>query len=66
MNLPVGTNYCLCRGCGEFFGGVRAFDRHRQGPANARNCADPASLTTKKGRPLLSRNQRGYWVGSYG
>jgi len=64
--LPVGTNYCKCAACGRYFGGVRGFDLHRVGPANARNCADPASLVSKKGVALLSLNKKGYWVGSYG
>lgn len=63
--LPVGSNRCLCSACGQYFGGVTAFDLHRQGPANARNCADPSSLTSKNGKRLLSLNDRGYWVRAY-
>lgn len=63
--LKPGTNFCKCAECGRYFGGVRAFDLHRTGPASARKCADPAGLTSKKGQPLLFLNDRGYWVGHY-
>ena len=63
--LRPGTNFCKCAECREYFGGVRAFDLHRLGPAISRKCADPASLVTRKGRVLLRLNEREFWVGEY-
>jgi len=63
--LPVGTNYCLCSACGEYFGGVRAFELHRVGPAAKRSCLHPSRVSNGKNRPLLRLNKRGYWVGTY-
>lgn len=60
--LPPGTNYCLCRSCGEYFGGVSSFDHHRKGA----ECRDPESLMGKYGQTLLSKNARGYWVQAFG
>jgi hypothetical protein len=33
-----------CGTCHRTFGGVRAFDLHRQGPVSGRVCADPATV----------------------
>lgn len=49
--LPTGTNYCRCSVCGEYFGGVNGFERHRVNFT----CVDP----TTHGLVL---NSRGYWV----
>lgn len=63
--LKPGSGRCKCAECGRYFGGVRAFDLHRVGPANARSCADPARLTGNSGRTLLRLNDRGFWVRDY-
>ena len=63
--LPPGTNYCKCSACGEYFGGVRGFELHRVGPADERSCLPPARVSDSKNRPLLKRNNKGYWVGTY-
>ena len=55
--LPIGTNYCLCRGCGQYFGSVNAFDKHRSGPATARFCLETAELDGKGWR----KDKKGYW-----
>ena len=64
--LPVGTNYCKCASCGEYFGGVRGFELHRQGQGGDRSCLAPSRVANKEGKPLLRLNERGYWVGNYG
>ena len=55
--LPFGTNYCRCSACGEYFGGVRAFDDHRVGPADDRACLDACGMAAVG----LTLNARGYW-----
>ena len=62
--LPVGSNFCKCSGCGEYFGGVTTFDLHRRGREN-RACVPPSDVTDKEKRPLLHQNDRGYWVRQY-
>ena len=59
--LPIGTNYCKCPACGEYFGGVRGFDLHRRKDA----CIPPSRVSDRKNRPVLRLNERGYWVGRY-
>ena len=59
--LPIGTNRCRCSDCGEYFGGVGAFDLHRKKYA----CVPPAAVANKKNQPLLRKNERGYWVRIY-
>ena len=56
--LKPGTNYCLCRSCGQYFGGVKGFDMHRRDSG----CLPPDTLLTRKGERLLEINARGYWV----
>jgi len=58
--LPIGTNYCRCAGCGEYFGGVSGFDLHRKG-----GCVPPSEVRDKEGRRVLHKNERGYWVRTY-
>lgn len=48
--LPTGTHYCLCSGCGRYFGGVSGFEAHRV----RFQCVDPASVG-------LTLDARGYW-----
>lgn len=41
--LTIGTNRCQCSGCGRFFGGVSAFDRHQKiAKDGSAICLDPA------------------------
>jgi len=55
--LPAGSRYCLCRGCGLYFGGDSAFRAHR---AEGR-CRSPEELTSLGYR----LNGRGYWGQDY-
>ena len=66
LPLPIGSNRCLCAACGEYFGGVTAFDMHRIGPAHDRRCKAPAQVSDSKGKPLLKVSKYGYWVAKYG
>ena len=66
--LPVDTNFCKCSACGEYFGGVGAFDLHRVGRVGSdrdRACLAPSVVADKKNRPLLNLNKKGYWVRTY-
>jgi len=56
--LPVGTNFCRCSACGEYFTSVLPFDMHRTGKADNRSCLN-ADQMVKKG---MDRNRKGYWV----
>lgn len=58
--LPVGSNFCLCGSCGEYFGGVKSFDTHRHGN-DVRACYGP-SVMRERG---LELNSRGYWIRSW-
>ncbi len=60
--LPHGTNRCKCSGCGEYFGGVRAFELHRTGTYPDRVCLPPSCASNGHKRPLLRLNDLGYWV----
>ena len=64
--VPVGSNKCQCPACGLYFGGVRAFEVHRVGPGHNRRCLDVAGMSDKLGMPLLTLNDRGYWIRTYG
>lgn len=60
--LPIGTNRCLCSGCGQHFGGVYTFELHRTGTYPDRSCLAPSAVSDRHGRPLLRLNNLGYWV----
>ena len=62
QKLPHGTNRCKCSGCGEYFGGVRAFELHRVGQYPDRSCLAPSCVSDSQKQPLLRLNDRGYWV----
>jgi hypothetical protein len=54
---------CLCRGCGQLFNSVTAFDSHRvddrTGPAHsARRCLTPAEMQ----RVGMSINSAEFWI----
>jgi hypothetical protein len=41
--LPVGSNRCLCRGCGRYFSSVSAFGKHQGSTRSGETiCHDPA------------------------
>ena len=59
--LRPGTNHCLCRACGSYFGGVWGFEQHRVGPSNDRSCLSPSAM--RDGGLVL--NSKGYWIRSF-
>ena len=60
--LPFASNKCQCGSCREYFGGVRAFELHRIGPADDRSCLGVAGMENKR----LTPNDKGYWTRAYG
>lgn len=48
--LPIGSNFCKCSGCKEYFTTPRSFDSHRKGG----RCIPPADAG-------LKLNAKGYW-----
>lgn len=45
--LPIGSNFCRCSECGEYFRSERAFERHRIGEFDLpgdRGCAPSARM----------------------
>jgi len=66
--LPVGTKYCLCTRCGEYFTNETTFSMHQRVERGASSCVPPDTVVTKTGKPRLTLNARGYWSrpGTYG
>jgi hypothetical protein len=62
--LPIGTNYCKCAACGEYFTGYCAFDEHRGHDGKDGFCRHPSEVFSKKGKPRLKLNGKGYWGSS--
>lgn len=57
MKAPQLTgNRCQCTVCGDYFGSVRGFDRHRIGPIDSRACLPAAALLASG----WQRNARGF------
>lgn len=56
-NLPIGTNYCLCSGCGLYFKSVSAFEAHRVGSGANRRCLGVTEMSERGFAP----NAKGYW-----
>ena len=63
--LKPGSNRCKCGARGTYFGGVRAFELHRTGPADDRACLAPSGVADRQGNTLLRLNDRGYWIRAY-
>ena len=61
--LPIGTNRCLCTGCGRYFTSVSGFDRHQTlRDDGSVECRDPATIVNKKtGERVMILNDGGYW-----
>ena len=61
--MKVTHHRCQCRGCGEFFNSVHAFDKHRVGvydiraPGYGRHCRTPAEMEAAG----MSNSDRG-WI----
>lgn len=50
---------CLCRGCGEYFNSVHAFDRHRVWDSHTvQRCLNQEELFRKG----MSINSSGFWI----
>lgn len=58
QKLPPGTNRCRCAACGEYFGGVGTFDKHRVGHPAERSCLGRVQMRERG----LRINEKGYWV----
>jgi hypothetical protein len=45
----MGSNFCMCPSCREFFSGAAGFDQHRAGDhaAGTRHCVNPADVGMK-------------------
>jgi len=61
--LPVGSRFCKCGACGEYFGGVIAFEQHRIGPARDRSCLPLAAMRENGLRSVVKANGA-YWARS--
>jgi hypothetical protein len=62
--LPIGSNRCLCSGCGRYFASVSGFDRHQTITDGVVECRDPGSIVNlKTGEHALILNDAGYWQG---
>ncbi len=51
-------NRCTCRGCGELFNSVTAFDAHRTGPADRRRCLTIPEMLEQG----MVKNAAAFWV----
>ena len=58
MNLSVGTNYCKCCACGEYFNSEHAFDVHRTGNHGNRRCFTTSEMIERG----MGKSGRDYWV----
>jgi hypothetical protein len=57
MKLAHGSKRCLCRACGEYFGAVSTFDKHRYGPWTDRVCLDRLGMAERG----LAMDSLGVW-----
>ena len=48
-----------CPSCGLFFNSTHAFDKHRTGPFNARQCLTKEQMASKG----MELNAKGFWLG---
>ena len=60
--LPIGTKYCLCKRCGEYFTNETSFSMHQRIDGKTAYCVHPMGVVTKTGKPRLRLNVRGYWA----
>lgn len=63
--LPVGSGFCLCSSCGEYFVNDRAFERHRIAVPGIRSFAAciPVEALIRKGFQKLELKNNWYWTG---
>jgi hypothetical protein len=57
--LPIGSGYCRCPKCGEYFLSEAAFSAHRRGDENDRHCLAAEDMNDR-GMVLVAR-QNGYY-----
>lgn len=55
--LPLGSNFSRCAACHQYFLTIRAFARHRVGPAADRTCV----ATPRMADAGLERDRSGLW-----
>ena len=68
--LPIGSNHCLCSGCGRYFTTVANFDAHRKGKfapvgegnSQNRRCVDPSTIKRKNGSARYRFSVKGLWA----
>jgi len=59
MTRRLTGSRCLCRGCGEYFNSVYAFDRHRVWDSpTVQRCLNQEELVRKG----MSINSSGFWI----
>jgi hypothetical protein len=56
--LPVGSAYCQCAVCLEYFNSDAAFTLHRKGDVDERYCLTDEAMLARG----MAQNDRGYWV----
>ena len=57
--LPIGSNFCQCSGCGEYFNSELPFRLHRFGThGKSRRCLTAAEMLEKG----MAVSAKGYWV----
>lgn len=61
--LPVGSRFCICGACGEYFVGVSSFDQHRVGPSGDRSCL-PVPAMRERGLRTVVKANGVYWIQS--
>lgn len=56
--LKVGSNFCECTGCGEFFFTVSSFDKHfARGRGGNVKCLKPEEMVKLN----MEKDKNGYW-----
>ena len=60
--LRMGTNYCKCAACGEYFTCDKNFQLHRLGRGKERICRNPSTIHDKNGIARLRRTGEGLWA----
>jgi hypothetical protein len=58
MFIKIGTNFCKCPACGEYFTSDYPFRMHRTGPYTGRKCLSKEEMETKG----MEFNRKGYWM----
>lgn len=56
--LRLTGRLCLCRGCGQHFNSLTAFDRHRIDGFSGRCCLSPDGMRQRG----MNLNRLGFWV----